>query len=214
MIPRAPHVHDERLLDGYFAERRGEVIDPPLAEHLSDCEECRRRFSELGGFMTGLTLEADAEIDALFPPDRLRSQRHEIMRRLDHVGRAARVISFPARVVGRHIAAASPRIASRWVATAAAAGLFVGVAAGMFFDEGTRWSRSVGQMASSRQPSSPPHATRLATVPQAVGVSAPAVNPDDDFMLDLERSLDRPNARELQPFDALTPHVREVRDVQ
>jgi hypothetical protein len=35
---------------------------------------------------------------------------------------------------------------------------------------------------------------------------------DDMFMSDLEAVLDRPQTRELVAFDALTPHVREIRD--
>ena len=41
MIVRAQHLQDERLLDCYYAERRGEAPDPPAAEHLSDCDACR-----------------------------------------------------------------------------------------------------------------------------------------------------------------------------
>ena len=34
---------------------------------------------------------------------------------------------------------------------------------------------------------------------------------DDAFLSDLEMALERPYTRSLQPFDALTPHVRESR---
>jgi len=34
---------------------------------------------------------------------------------------------------------------------------------------------------------------------------------DEAFLSDLEVALERPHTSELQPFDALTPHVREVR---
>ena len=41
--------------------------------------------------------------------------------------------------------------------------------------------------------------------------STPVTVADDDaFLLDLELALQRPNTRELEPFDALTPHVREI----
>ncbi len=33
---------------------------------------------------------------------------------------------------------------------------------------------------------------------------------DDVFLQELEFALARPHTRELQPFDALTPHVREI----
>jgi len=31
MIVRAPHLQDERLYECYYAERRGDVLDPPTA---------------------------------------------------------------------------------------------------------------------------------------------------------------------------------------
>ena len=51
---------------------------------------------------------------------------------------------------------------------------------------------------------------RVAAAP-AVRVSAPADVPDDDaFLMHLEMALAEPTLRELEPFDALTPTVREV----
>src|SRR5215510_11413809 len=138
MIARAPHLLDERLYECYYAERRGDAPDPPAAEHLSDCDACRRRFDELSQFMAALRSEADAELEAAFPPERMRAQQHEIARRLESVGRAARVISFPGRVAARQSNTSAVRLATRWIAGAAAAGLFVGVAAGTAFNFGGR----------------------------------------------------------------------------
>jgi hypothetical protein len=43
--------------------------------------------------------------------------------------------------------------------------------------------------------------------------SSPAeIAADSAFLSDLELALERPHTRELQAFDALTPHVREIRD--
>jgi hypothetical protein len=48
--------------------------------------------------------------------------------------------------------------------------------------------------------------------PVATGGASPAeVAADDAFLSDLEVALERPHTRELQAFDALTPHVREIR---
>jgi anti-sigma factor RsiW len=215
MIVRVPHLQDERLFDCYYAERRGDALDPPTAEHLSDCAPCRRRFDELSQFMAALRTEADAELEAAFPPDRMRAQQQEIARRLESVGRAARVISFPGRVAARHTNTSTVRLATRWVAAAAAAGLFVGVAAGTAFNFGGRLSFAqsarfnVGQTARQRISSSVP----ALLAPAAVGV-APASDRDDAFMSDLESALDRPHTSELGVFDALTPHVREIVDVR
>jgi anti-sigma factor RsiW len=216
---RAPHVQDDRLLDCYLAERAEEPLDPRLAEHLADCDACAARYADLTQFMDGLRAGADAESDAVFTPDRLQIQQHDIARRLEHVGRAARVISFPGRFAGTsafggrsgaaHADSTAPRTAGRWVAAAAAAGLFFGAALGASF-EWDRHVRSQGQLtASVRQISPPPD--RL--TPVATRGTTPANATDDDaFLSELEVALERPQTRELQPFDTFTPHVREVRN--
>jgi hypothetical protein len=163
--------------------------------------------------MSALRNEAEAELDALFPPDRLRAGRHEIMRRLQHVGRAARVLTFPGQLVSGPIAAASRRATNRWVAAAAVAGVVIGVAVGMFFDESAGYRWNAGPLAPARQANGGTRPTHLTPATSLAGPRA-SFSPDDDFMSDLEASLDRPRTRELLPFDALTPHVREVRDVR
>jgi hypothetical protein len=214
MIVRAPHLQEDRLYECYYAERRGDAPDPPSAEHLTDCDVCRRRFDELSRFMAALRTEADAELEASFPPERLRAQQQEIARRLESVGRAARVISFPGRVAGRQANTSTARLATRWVAAAAAAGLFVGVAAGTAFNFGGRLDfvrnarLNIGQPMRQRIVSGPALLT-----PAGVG-AATASDTDDVFMSDLESALDRPHTSELAVFDALTPHVREIIDVR
>jgi len=200
----AHHLHDERLLDCYLAERGGEIVDPPLAEHLAECGACGTRYAELVHFMEDLREGAAAESDAVFTPDRLRAQQQKILRRIEHVGRSARVISFPAAPVRGGITSGTPRVATRWIAAAAAAGLFVGAAAGLFLDF-TRGDRQVTQLASARTDGSAPRPTRLAGRTAPVPPSSEAA--DEAFLSDLETALDRPQTRELKPFDALTPHV-------
>ena len=213
MIVRVPHLQDDRLFECYYAERRGDVLDPPTAEHLSDCDACRRRFDELSQFMLALRNDADAQLDAAFPPDRLRAQQQEIARRLEGIGRAARVISFPGRLAARPSSTSTVRLATRWIAAAAAAGLFVGVAAGTVFNFGGRLNfaqnnrSNIGRSAVPRfQPNTP---SRVGPVP--IEPPSPA---DDAFMSDLESALDRPHTSELAVFDALTPHMREIVDVR
>ena len=46
-----------------------------------------------------------AEADAVFTPERLREQQLQIVKRLEHVGRQARVISFPGKLVRRTLTA-------------------------------------------------------------------------------------------------------------
>ena len=73
-----------------------------------------------------LRQEADAEVDALFPADRLRAQQQEDRAPSRAIGRAARVISFPGSTAGPPHHPSTTRLAMRWIAGAAAAGLFVG----------------------------------------------------------------------------------------
>jgi predicted anti-sigma-YlaC factor YlaD len=213
MIVRVPHLQDERLYECYYAERRGDVPDPPTAEHLSDCDACRHRFDELTQFLATLRSDADAELEAAFPPDRMRAQQQEIARRLEHIGRAARVISFPGRLAVRQSNTSTARLATRWIAAAAAAGLFVGVAAGTAFNFGGRLNfapsarLNIGQAARQHLTSNVP--ARLTS--GAAGVESTS---DDAFMSDLESALDRPHTSELVVFDALTPHVREIVDIR
>jgi hypothetical protein len=213
MIVRAPHLRDERLFECYYAERRGDAPDPPIADHLSDCDACRRRFDELGQFLTALRTETDAELEAAFPPERMRAQQQEIARRLESVGRAARVISFPGRIAARQANTSTARLATRWIAGAAAAGLFVGVAAGTAFNFGNRIDFVRGARFNIRQTARQRISSSVPAVlaPAAGGVSTAA---DDAFMSDLESALDRPHTSELVVFDALTPHVREIIDVR
>jgi hypothetical protein len=203
VIHRACHLQEERLFDSYLAERGGEPLDPPVAEHLADCASCGSRYAELASFMDTLRRDGDADADAIFTPERLRIQQQQILRRISLVGRPARVLSFPGRIVRRTIDASTSRTAPRWVAAAAAAGLFVGVAVGASFQwRGRPQTRQLitDSIRSPRQP--------VATS----GSGMAGVASDDAFLSDLEIALERPHTRELQAFDALTPHVREVRD--
>ena len=128
MIGRVRHLQEDRLFDCYTAAQGGESLDPRAAAHLAQCAECRARYDELVQFMDDLRQEADEETSAVFTPETLRAQQQHIMRRIEHFGHPARVLSFPGRVVRRHFAPTG-RIAPRWTAAAAAAGLFIGVLA-------------------------------------------------------------------------------------
>jgi anti-sigma factor RsiW len=206
-VIRARHLRDERLYDCYIAERTGDSVDPPAAEHLFECPRCSARFSELGQFMDTIRSEGDAYADAVFTPERLSEQYQAIVQRIEHLGRPARVISFPGRVT-RHVVGATTRFTPRWLAAAAAAGLFIGVAVGgMFFDTGSWVSRTPSMMARSK-----PERTEVAAPPVRASRPAPLVESadDDQFLSELEQALQNPHVRELMPLDALTPHVRDI----
>jgi len=208
VIHRAHHLQEERLFHSYLAERNGEPVDPPVAEHLADCAACGTRYAELTAFMDALRRDGDAEADAIFTPERLRLQQQQIAQRIAHVGRPIRVLSFPGRIVQRTIDASASRMATRWIAAAAAAGLFIGVAVGASFP----WrSPRLSRQAFVATDATGARAARTAPVAARGTIPADAAS-DDVFLSDLEIALERPHTRELLAFDALTPHVREIRD--
>jgi hypothetical protein len=200
VIGRA-HLHEERLFECYVAERSGEAIDGAAASHLSSCSECGARYGDLTRFMDGLRDEAEAEVDGVFTAEELRAQRQHITRRIEHLGHPARVISFPARLMRRHLASSAPRIATRWAAAAAAVGLFVGVGVGLVLD--ARREGPSMAIAGARPPA------RLATPVVVATIPAPVID-DDAFLSELEAALGGPHNQELLPLDALTPRVQEI----
>ena len=205
-MSRVRHLRDDRLYECYLAVRADEPLDPPVAEHLSDCAACGARYAALTDFLSALRAEATDEADEQFTPERLRAQREQIVYRLEHANRSARVIGFPGRVT-QHIARASTRVAPRWLAATAAAGLLVGVAVGgTYRDSGV--ARSLGGAnVSTRLP------TGVQLTPQPTVAVAPAGGEtidDERFLMELEMALDQQNTRELQPFDELMPRAREI----
>ena len=204
---RSGHVKDSRLFASYVDERAGEPLDPRVVDHLATCADCAGRFQDMAAMMNELRESADAETDAAFSSAHLEEQRQQILRRLDHVNRPARVISFP----GRDAAADARRaglMAPRWVAAAAAAGLFIGFAVGGYLGpERLHRARNT-----SFTQSAPPAmgVQRASSTPAIrVGTTQPEPADDDAFLIDLETALVR-HARELQPFDAMTPYVTDV----
>jgi len=215
----ARHLHDDRLFECFVAERSGEGIDPPAAEHLADCASCAGRYEELRAFLNGLRAEADGEVDALFSSEALREQQQQIARRLEHLGHGARVISFPTHPVAAGAHARAGRLTPRWIAAAAAAGLFVGVGVGSFFQTGARLTRLHPAPASAPavpgagpqrpMPVPSPAEPVLASSTEPSG-GAGAADSNDEFISELELALERPRTRELRALDELTPHIREV----
>ena len=216
---RARHLHEHGLFDCYLAARQGEPVDPRVAEHLADCEACAGRYADLMNLMDEMRSDATDDSDAAFTPERLRAQQQQIARRIEHIGRAARVISFPKSAGGDHAihaAFVAPHRRPRWVAAAVAAGVCAGVALGASFEwERRAWSaRSV---ASAHQATGIPLPAVLARPampelpPEAIDADVTA---NDAFLSELEAALDRPRARALQPFDEITPHVREIRAIR
>ena len=206
MIGRARHLHDDRLFSCYVAERGGEAVDRPSAAHLDACVECRARYTDLARFMDDLRADAEAETDAVFTPDELRAQQQHILRRIEHLGQPARVLSFPGWLVRRHLTRAGARVAPRWMAAAAVAGLVVGVGVGVVFD-----ARHRAATPASSAPFTMTVARPSRVAAPIVAVSGPVPADDDDaFLAEIEAVLGGPHNQELLLFDALTPRVQET----
>jgi hypothetical protein len=202
VLNREHHLQDKRLFDFYLAVRTGESLDPPAAEHLTDCDACGRRYTEITQFMEALSVEASSEADAIFTPERLRAQQQHVSRRLEHLGHPARVIAFPG-LAASHPVSPAPRPARRWVAAMAAAAMFVGV--GILLDrEAARVAPAQHVRGVARQ--------KLIQAPEIADAARPDASQADAeaFLSELELAGDRPRTRELLAFDALTPHVREI----
>ncbi len=149
------HLDDSSLAEIWStaaAEGRGSAHP-----HLTSCAECRARFDALDDWLDDLGAEARAEADEMLSPDRLAAQHSAIFRRLEAMERPARVIAFPKNT--RPVTSAR-RVTHRWVATAAAAGLVIGIATGQLVDLKKALDRPTPQPvaqitstgASSRQP--------------------------------------------------------------
>jgi hypothetical protein len=208
MIGRARHLRDDRLYECFLADRDGAPVDPPAADHLARCAACGARYTELVEFFSSLGAEGTREADAVFTPERLHEQRDHVLRRVEHLNRAARVISFPGRAP-HHMTGASTRVAPRWLAAAAAAGLFVGVAVGGVFSQ-PRTARSSAPLRVSSGQSAGGHlAPQPADLVNYAVVVTDGVD-DERLLMELEVALERPHTRELQPFDALMPRAREI----
>lgn len=200
MIRRTQHLSEERLLDCYLNERDGVVVDPRVAEHLTDCAPCGKRYADLAGFMDGLRSEAETEADAIFTPERLRAQQVQVARRLESASRPSRVLAFPGQFARRAFNVSTVRTAPRWIAAAAAAGLFVGLGLGAAY----RWEIPAGHAVVRTM--------TARSVPPSPSLSRADGSQDDEFMSELEVALDRPRTRELVAIDAFTPHFREIRE--
>jgi anti-sigma factor RsiW len=201
------HLKDDHLFEYYLASRAGDGLDLRAAEHLADCLDCVARYDEMVAFMDQTRADAEAEADEAFPAERLRVQQQQILRRLEHVHRSARVISFPSREASAGSRAVA-HLTPRWLAGAAAAGLFIGVAVGGYLAP-EHFRTATARQAPTEVPAM---SVQQRPAPTSVRVgNTEADAPDDDaFLIELELALARPHTRELQPFDAMTPHVRDI----
>ena len=188
---RYPHLSDDRLIDLCLHQATGATEQ----QHLASCGACEARRANLARLLTEVSEVAAAEADAHFTAERLERQRAHILQRVALEPRHGQLISFPAG----HSSVPTllrARPAARWIAGAAAAGLFIGLLAGHLTHDFT-----AGRVMPSR------------AVPSATAASFQAVSTtlsEEEFLGRLEIAIEGTGGSALRPLDDLTPLVWEV----
>jgi hypothetical protein len=203
-----PHAHlDEVVVELLaVAQLNGDTIDEPeqheradpasrqgAARHLKTCEACRLRVAARQQSLVALRHEvaAVAEISTLSVD--LEAQRQSILSRLSREHGNGRVLAFPVRPAGAN---RRTRPAMRWLAAAAAAGLFAGLGLGS----------ALGPLASRSHPFRPLSPVPASRSAGSIGLQ-PAYLTDELFLAELETALDNRHVSELSALDRLTPRA-------
>jgi hypothetical protein len=201
---RANHFSEDRLIELCMLD----TLSPADQEHLSTCARCDARRVRMQRLLENVSEAATAAADAAFPLERLNRQQLRILARLQHEGRPARVIAFPAGHAPHEPIASRTRPASRWIAAAAVGGLVVGLIAGRFGYDYSFQRAGISRVIASRTVEQPE--LRAPVTTGAIREVAASLS-DDEFLDQLEAAIDAPAAAALQPLDDLTPLAWEVR---
>jgi hypothetical protein len=189
------------LIRWYLADRGLEALDArdqAVVRHVANCAACASRYERLFLDLDGAADAAVEAADAAFTPEHLMLQRERILRRID--SQSARVLAFPAQEAPGRSLVSVPTM-WRWVAAAAAAGLFVGLAAGRWWQAGV----DDGQISGKE----PVYAGRTIG-PVDAGRARPASLTvlDDTFLSEVDTALSAPRTPELEAIDAMTLRVQ------
>jgi hypothetical protein len=188
------------------AQAPGTDHDRQLLAHVSACESCAARLADLTVQMETLRDAAWQEADAAFDDAMLEAQRGKILARLANLGKAARVLRFPARM--RDASMPVSPISRRWVSVAAAAGLIIGLVAGQLLHF-VPWESQLHRPGGQLQVSAPR--------PQAgiIVQSAAVVSLSDDELLDeIDEAMELRRAPNLRALDAFTPRVGDLVEIR
>jgi len=201
---RANHLSDDRLIELCMLD----ALSRDEQQHLSTCGRCDARRIRMKRLLDDVSETATAATDAAFPLERLNRQQARILARLQHEGRPARVIAFPAGHSPHEPAASRTRPASRWIAAAAVGGLVVGLIAGRFGHDYSFPRAGAARIIAAHTIEQPELRAPVTTA--AIREVAASLS-DDEFLDQLETAIDAPTAAALQPLDDLTPLAWEVR---
>jgi hypothetical protein len=194
------------LDDGAFTEIWSASVltgEPASDPHLDVCQQCRSRYEAFTSWLARIHDDARGEADEAFPAERLSVQQAQVMRRLEALERPARVIAFPK--FARPITSTQGH-AQRWVATAAAAGLVIGLAAGQFLD--IRDAFSGGRR--SAEPIMQTTARNNDILLPAVQTPASTFPGVSDEALFFGESEKRVRLATLESVDDITPRARDI----
>lgn len=191
------HVSDADLAALWSDARLGESPQTAATAHVRDCAACRTRLASLSTWLEGLRADALQEAENAFPREKLAVQQAQILRRLEGLERPAKVLAFPR--FANPIAGSNVN-RQRWIASAAAAGLLVGIALGQTFD--------ISQLSTAdwfgRQPDA---MARTTTAPNRV-IQPVSLTSDEDFLYDVDPTTARV-PESLQSLHEITPSARE-----
>ena len=202
-----PHLAPEVLDLLALARVNGDALDStdqtqPSAEaaHLAACPRCADALDTRVAEIAASRESVDALVDETFTDAALDEQRRAILEQLAMRRDNGRVLAFPPR---QPSAARRDRPAFRWLAAAAAAGLFVGMLAGQrihplvgstLFGPGHETAARFGNRVQAWTPE--PVAT---TDPRLVSTH------DELFLSEMETTLNNRGALQLRALDDLTP---------
>ena len=191
------HLSDDRLVDIGLTETPSGLEQ----QHLGACAPCETRRAAIAHMLDEVSQAAIEEADAAFPAGRLARQQMRILERLEHEGRPAKVIAFPAGHAPDSVLHRN-RPAARWIAAAAVAGLVVGLAAGRFGPAGAPGFEAP-------QAVNRPAATPFRSEPQLRAVTVTLS--DEELLGQIELAVDGRGGASLRSLDELTPRAWEVR---
>ena len=207
MTLRAPCVSFDRLTAlALTAQAPASDHDRKILTHIGACDACATRLADLTAQMESLRDAAWQEADAEFDEAMLETQRARIMARLAHLGKAARVLRFPARM--REAAMPVSPISRRWVSVAAAAGLIIGLATGQLLHL-VPWESRLHQAGQLQVAPS-----RTSAGPVLIQSAAVANFGDDGLLDEIDEAMQLRGAPNLRALDALTPKVGELVEIR
>ena len=171
-----------------------DALSPAEQQHLSTCVQCDVRRVHMQRLLDDVSETATAAADAAFPLERLNRQQARILARLQHEGRPARVIAFPAGHAPYEPVASRTRPASRWIAAAAVGGLIVGVIAGRIGHDYSFPRAGTPRVIAAHTIEEPE--LRAPGTAGAIREVAASIS-DDEFLDQLETAIDAPAAAAL-----------------